>query len=97
MTLLIDPAIGGMRISEVERKDIAKLHHDMRDKPYQANRTLGVLSEMFSLAEVWGLRPDRSNPCRDVKRYKEDKRERYLPPTCPERLLPPSRRTSSTT
>ena len=86
VTLFIDPAIGEMRISEVERKDIAKLHFDLRDKPYQANRTLGVLSKMFSLAEVWGLRPDGSNPCRHVKRYKERKRERFLSPEETERL-----------
>ena len=70
----------------MQRKDIAKLHHDMRDKPYQANRTLGVLSKMFSLAEVWGLRPDGSNPCRHVKRYKERNRERFLSPEETERL-----------
>ena len=75
-----------MRISEVERKNIARLHHDMRDKPYQANRVLGVLSKMFSLAEVWGLRPNGSNPCRHVKRYKENKRERFLSPEETERL-----------
>ena len=86
VTLFIDPAIGQMRIAEVERKDIAKLHFDLRDKPYQANRTLGVLSKMFSLAEVWGLRPDGSNPCRHVKRYKENKRERFLSPEETERL-----------
>ncbi len=84
--LFIDPAIGGMRIASVERKDIAKLHFDLRDKPYQANRTLGVLSKMFSLAEIWGLRPDGSNPCRHVKRYKESKRERFLSPEETERL-----------
>ena len=84
--LFIDPAISEMRISLVERKDIAKLHHDLRNKPYQSNRTLGVLSKMFTLAEVWGLRPDRSNPCRHVKRYKENKRERFLSPEETERL-----------
>ena len=31
-----------------------------------------------NLAEVWGLRPDGSNPCRHVKKYKEEKRERFL-------------------
>ena len=86
VTLFIDPAIGEMRIAEVERKDIAKLHFDLRDKPYQANRTLGVLSKMFSLTEIWGLRPDGSNPCRHVKRYKENKRERFLSPEETERL-----------
>jgi hypothetical protein len=33
---------------------------------------------MFNLAEEWGLRPDGSNPCRHVKKYKETKRERFL-------------------
>ena len=78
--LFVDPVIGELRVPEVQRKDIAALHHGLRDKPYQANRTLGVLSKMFSLAEVWGWRPDGSNPCRHVKRYKEHKRERFLSP-----------------
>ena len=84
--LFVDPVIGELRVPEVQRKDIAALHHGLRDKPYQANRTLGVLSKMFSLAEVWGWRPDGSNPCRHVKRYKEHKRERCLSPEETERL-----------
>ena len=84
--LFVDPVIGELRVPEVQRKDIAALHHGLRDKPYQANRTLGVLSKMFSLAEVWGWRPDSSNPCRHVKRYKEHKRERFLSPEETERL-----------
>ena len=84
--LFVDPVIGKLRVPEVQRKDIAALHHGLRDKPYQANRTLGVLSKMFSLAEVWGWRPDGPNPCRHVKRYKEHKRERFLSPEETERL-----------
>ena len=84
--LFVDPVIGELRVPEVQRKDIAALHHGLRDKPYQANRTLGVLSKMFSLAEVWGWRPDGSNPCRHVKRYKEHKRERFLSPEETEQL-----------
>ncbi len=84
--LFVDPAIGAMKVSEVARKDIAELHQGMRDKPYQANRTLAVLSKMFSLAEVWGWRADGSNPCRHVKRYKERARERFLSPEEIDRL-----------
>lgn len=62
----------------MQRKDIAQLHHSLIQKPYQANRTLGVLSKMFNLAEIWGLRPDGSNPCRHIKKYPERKRERFL-------------------
>ena len=63
---------------DIQRSDIAALHHDMRDTPYQANRTLGVLSKMFNLAELWDIRPDGTNPCRHVKRFREEKRERFL-------------------
>jgi integrase len=66
------------RIAEITRADIAELHQSLSRKPYLANRTLTVLSKMFNLAEVWGLRPDGSNPCRHVKKYREVKRERYL-------------------
>ena len=76
--LFIDPRIGKLRVPDVQRSEIAALHHDMRETPYQANRTLGVLSKIFNLAELWELRPDGSNPCRHVKRFKEEKRERFL-------------------
>lgn len=78
--IFIKPEIGRVQAQEVQRSHIAELHHKHRDKPYQANRTLGVLSVMFNQAEVWGLRPDGSNPCRHVKKYEEKKRERYLSP-----------------
>ena len=72
------PTIGNLRATDVARADVAKLHHDLRHSRYQANRSLALMSKMFNLAEVWGLRPDGSNPCRHVKKYKEEKRERYL-------------------
>lgn len=84
--IFIRPKIGAMKIQDITRPDIAALHHGLRDKPYQANRVLGVLSKMFNLAEVWGLRPDGSNPTRHVQKYKEQKRERYLDPDEIERL-----------
>ena len=76
--LFVDPRIGRRPVPDIQRSDIAALHHDMRATPYQANRTLGVLSKMFNLAELWGLRPDGSNLCRHVKRFREEKRERFL-------------------
>ncbi|WP_419740274.1 hypothetical protein [Ruegeria sp.] len=62
----------------MERKDLAELHHKFRDKPYQANRTLGVLSKMLNQWKIWGLRPNGSNPCCHVAKYREEKRERFL-------------------
>lgn len=74
----IGPRIGKAQVSVVTRADIAKLHHDLRFAAVQANRCLQFLSKAFNLAEVWGLRPDGSNPCRHVQKYPETKRERYL-------------------
>lgn len=72
------PAIGAKKVASITRDDIAKIHHSLRDTPYEANRTLALASKMFSLAERWGLRPDNSNPAKNIDRYKEEKRERYL-------------------
>jgi len=72
------PRLGGRQVADVTRSDVAALHHEMRAIPYAANHTLGILSAMFTVAEVWGLRPEGSNPCRHVKRFREDRRERFL-------------------
>jgi integrase len=74
----ISPVLGRHRISDLTRADVAQFHHQFRDRPYQANRSLAVLSKMMNLAEAWGLRIDQSNPVRHVKKYHEAKRERYL-------------------
>jgi len=74
----IKPALGGRKITEIERKDIAALHGKYSHIPYQANRNLMLLSAMFNKAEEWGLRQDGSNPCRHVKRYPQKNKERYL-------------------
>ena len=76
--LFINPKIGSHRIIDVTRTDVVELHQSMKGTPYQANRTLGVLSVMFTVAHTWGVRTDGVNPCWKVKRYKEVKRERYL-------------------
>lgn len=75
---IILPALGGRKVADVTRPEVAKLHHSLRAGPYQANRTLAVLSKMFNIAERWGLRPDSTNPCRHVEKYQERKRERML-------------------
>ena len=72
------PRLGNRRVADIERADIVALHHELRATPYQANRTVQILSRFFTLSEIWGLRPDGSNPCRHVKRFREEKRERFL-------------------
>jgi integrase len=68
------PRLGRRPISDIKRQDIAKLHHELANKPYQANRTLALLSKFFNWAEKHGLR----NPCRHIEKYRESRRERFL-------------------
>lgn len=72
------PALGRLTVMDVTRADVAKFHHDLRHIPYQANRCLEVVSKMFGLAEMWGLRPDGTNPRKHIRKYPEEKRERFL-------------------
>lgn len=74
----VEPALGKKRVDGVTKQDIQRIHASLKDRPYWANRVLSLLSKMFGLAEEWGIRPELSNPCRTVKRYREAKRERYL-------------------
>ena len=41
-------------------------------------RTFGVLRKMFNLAEVWGYRPDGTNPCRHVPMYPPGEETRLI-------------------
>lgn len=72
------PSLGNLRVSDITRADVAKFHHGLRHIPYQANRNLEIVSKMFSLAEMWGLRLDGSNPRKHIRKYPEEKRERFL-------------------
>ena len=72
------PAIGDVLVRDVTREQVAELHFQLQDKPYQANRVLEIQSKIFNLAELWGFRGERANPCRHVRKYKERNRERFL-------------------
>lgn len=72
------PTLGSLKVSSITRDDILKLQHSLQHLPITANRVLSLLSKSLNLAELWGNRPDHSNPCRHVKKYPEQKRERFL-------------------
>jgi integrase len=77
---VILPALGKKRVADVTRQDVTRLHHARRATPTEANRALACLSTMFNLAERWGERPDGSNPCRHIEKYRQRRRERMLSP-----------------
>ena len=48
------PALGAKKVASISRAEVAALHHSLRSTPYEANRTLALLSKMFSLAAALG-------------------------------------------
>jgi integrase len=73
---IIVPKLGAKKVASIGRRDIEAIHVAMKDRPYQANRVLSLLSKMFNLAVEWEWRPD--NPARGIERYEEQKRDRWL-------------------
>lgn len=74
----ITPAFGNKKVQEVTRHDITALMKRMEKSPTQANRVLSLVRKMFNLAELWGYRPDGSNPCRHVPKYPEKGSTRFI-------------------
>ena len=72
------PALGTRKIADVDRDDVEQFHRQMIGTPRLANLSLSILSKAFNLAEGWKLRPQSSNPCRGIKRFRENARERFL-------------------
>ncbi len=73
------PVLGRRLVEAVTCQDIDKLHAAIGERaPITANRVMAAASTMFGLAERWGMRPEGTNPCRHVKRFRENHRERYL-------------------
>ena len=70
--------LGHRKVADITRADIEKLQGALHRKPSSANLCLAVLSAIFEKSEAWGWRPQHSNPCRHVERYKTASRERVL-------------------
>ncbi|MFO1089315.1 MAG: site-specific integrase [Hyphomicrobiales bacterium] len=76
--LYVMPALQHRLVQDISRTDVLRLQSALADKPYQGNRSMALLSKFFNWCERHGYRPDGSNPCRHVEKYKENKRERFL-------------------
>lgn len=74
----IIPELGRMKVPDVTRTQITEFMRRMSGTPVTANRTLSCVRKMFNLAEMWGYRPDGSNPCRHVPKFPEKGRTRYI-------------------
>jgi integrase len=76
------PAWGRLKVRDIKRPDVASLHAKIGKRgPYEANRVLALLAKMFELARRWGFVPEgHPNPARDIDRFHEVKRDRWVTP-----------------
>ena len=73
----IRPYFGEMRVPDIDPSDVHCWFDAMSHKPATANRTLPVLSVMMTQAELWDIRPQGSNPCSNIRRYRNRARKDY--------------------
>ena len=50
---IILPRFGKYKLESITLHDIQKLHRDLGNTPYLANRVRSLFSKMFSLAKEW--------------------------------------------
>ena len=72
------PWFAGRQIADIGRQDVQRWFASLRATPVAADRSAPVLSVIFKEAELLGYRPEESNPCRGLKRYRRKGRERFL-------------------
>ena len=62
------PFFGTMRVAEIARDDVRRWFDSTSGTPGNANRTLPALSVMMRQAQLLDVRPQGSNPCRNMRR-----------------------------
>ena len=68
----------GCAIADIDPQEVRKWFTSLRATPVAADRSMPVLSVIMREAERMGLRPEGSNPCRGIRRYRRKGRERFL-------------------
>ena len=72
------PHFAGRQIADIDSRDVANWFASLRATPVAADRSMPVLSVIMREAEAMGLRPEGSNPCKGIRRYRREGRERFL-------------------
>ena len=72
------PRFAGTNIADIGREDVRRWFASLRATPVAADRSLPILSVIMRQAEIYGYRPEGSNPCAGIRRYRRKGRERFL-------------------
>ena len=77
----LKPQFGHRPIEDISRTEVRSLFVKMKIAPYAANRMLSVLSRLCTFAFDNDMIEVRVNPCRGIKRNKEESRTEFIPRT----------------
>ena len=72
------PRFKGRPIAGIDSRDVRQWFASLHVKPAAADRSAPILSVIMRQAEIYGYRPEGSNPCKGIKRYRREGRERFL-------------------
>ncbi len=72
------PWFRGQPIGSIAESDVRQWFASLHNAPFAADRSAPVLSVILSQAEAYGYRPEGTNPCRGIRRYRRQGRERFL-------------------
>ena len=72
------PWFAGRPVADIDRQEVERWFASLRGTPVSADRSMPVLSVILTEAERMGHRPEGSNPCRGIRRYRRKGRERSL-------------------
>ena len=72
------PNFAGRNIADIDSRDVRSWFASLAATPVAADRSMPILSVIMREAERMGYRPEGSNPCRGIRRYRRKGRERFL-------------------
>ena len=72
------PRFGGQPVGAITSADVQQWFAFLWSTPAAADRAAPVLSAIMREAESLGFRPEGSNPCQSIRRYRRRGRERFL-------------------
>ena len=72
------PWFEGRPIADITAHDVQRWFASLHNTPVSADRSAPILSVIMREAEVYGYRPEGTNPCIGIKRYRRQGRQRFL-------------------
>lgn len=72
------PWFGGRPIGDITADEVGRWFASLHNTPVAADRSAPILSVIMCQAEIYGYRPEGTNPCAGIKRYRRRGRERFL-------------------